>query len=88
MRTFAFSIRSQKIIPFGYQYLYTEKSYKIRDHTPDFLINIRSTLSNLMDLCIREYLILRAGDEELIYVLDFLKMPWNGDIFQGQQIKQ
>jgi hypothetical protein len=41
-----------------------------------------------MDLCIREYLILRAGDEELIYFLDFLKMLWNGDIFQGQQIKQ
>ena len=23
----------------------------------------------------------KSGDEELIYVLDFLKMLWNGDIF-------
>lgn len=33
-----------------------EKSYKMRDHTPDFYIKFGSTLSNFMDLCIREYL--------------------------------
>ena len=40
---------------------HTEKSYKIRDHTPDFLVKFGSILSNFMDLCIREYLMLRAS---------------------------
>ncbi|MBR3558184.1 MAG: hypothetical protein IKN78_04870 [Bacteroidales bacterium] len=46
--------------------------------TPEFYGKIGSTLHKIIRF---DGKIRRSGDTELVYVLDFLKMLWNGEIF-------
>ena len=45
---------------------------------PEFYRKIGSTLHKIIRL---DEKIRRSGDTELVYVLDFLKMLWGGEIF-------
>ena len=46
--------------------------------TPEFYEKIGSTLHKIIRF---DEKIRRSGDTELVYVLDFLKMLWDGEIF-------
>ena len=57
------------------------QNYKIRDYTPEFHGKIRNILHKFADFMYKITATRKSGDTELIYVLDFLKMLWGGEVF-------